>query len=228
MKQVANSGRRASAQTRKKILEAAFEEFQLRGFQAASLDTILSRAGVTKGALYHHFRDKRALGYAVLDEEIRAPVLATYVAPLLAEDADPLAVLQRSIRAKAEGMSDQKARLGCPLNNFAQEMSPVDDGFRERIAKLLRDWADGYTEALGRAQRVGVVRPDVDTRQIAHFVVAAVEGSFGAAKNAGSAAVLRSNMDTLAEFLDTLRPRWGGAPRRRRSGATGARRGVRK
>jgi TetR/AcrR family transcriptional regulator, transcriptional repressor for nem operon len=226
MNQVANPGTRAPAQTRQRILEAAFEEFQLRGFQAASLDTIITRAGVSKGALYHHFRDKMALGYAVLEEEIHAPVLATYVAPVQAYDADPLAVLQRALRARADGVSDEKARLGCPLNNFAQEMSPLDDGFRERIAKVLSDWTDGYADALGRAQRLGVVRPDVDPRRIARFMVAAVEGSFGAAKNAGSVAVLRSNLDTLAEFLDTLRPRRDGAPRRRRSGGAGGPRGV--
>ena len=43
-----------------------------RGFQSASLDTILASAGVTKGALYYHFNSKEALGYAVV-EEIIAP-----------------------------------------------------------------------------------------------------------------------------------------------------------
>jgi AcrR family transcriptional regulator len=52
--------------TRDKLLKAAFEEIYRRGFQAASLDTILAKAGVTKGALYHHFPDKGALGYAVV------------------------------------------------------------------------------------------------------------------------------------------------------------------
>lgn len=41
------------------------------GFQAASLNNILAKTGLTKGALYHHFPDKDRLGYAVIEEVIR-------------------------------------------------------------------------------------------------------------------------------------------------------------
>ena len=40
------------------------------GFRSADLDAILAAAGVTKGALYYHFDNKEALGYAVVDELI--------------------------------------------------------------------------------------------------------------------------------------------------------------
>ena len=53
--------------TRQVILEAAYEEIHVRGFQAASLSKILSSTNVTKGALYHYFPTKLALGYAVVD-----------------------------------------------------------------------------------------------------------------------------------------------------------------
>jgi len=62
---------RAPEVTRQKLLSAAFEEIYRSGFQAASLDRILAKAGVTKGALYHHFIDKAALGYAVVDEVVK-------------------------------------------------------------------------------------------------------------------------------------------------------------
>jgi len=40
----------------------------LSGFRSADLNAILAAAGVTKGALYHHFDSKEALGYAVVAE----------------------------------------------------------------------------------------------------------------------------------------------------------------
>ena len=49
--------------TRAKLLEAGFQEVYEHGFRSASIDSILARAGVTKGALYHHFSSKQALGY---------------------------------------------------------------------------------------------------------------------------------------------------------------------
>src|SRR5690242_2300964 len=63
--------KRQPDQTRQKLLERAFEEIHRSGFRAASLDSILADAGVTKGALYHHFANKLDLGYAVVDEVVR-------------------------------------------------------------------------------------------------------------------------------------------------------------
>jgi AcrR family transcriptional regulator len=191
--------------TRRKILEAAFEEFYLRGFQAGSVDTIVSRAGVTKGALYHHFRDKAALGYAVVDEVVREPLLAAYLEPLERSDGDPLAALQLALRQRADDFVGLGIGLGCPLNNLAQEMSPLDEEFRARIAATLEAWTAAFADALARARERGFVRDDVDARRVAAFIVAAVEGSFGAAKNADSVEVLRSNLHVLADFLETLR-----------------------
>jgi AcrR family transcriptional regulator len=53
--------------TRERLLQAAFREIHRSGFQSASIDTILAATNVTKGALYHHFESKEALGYAASD-----------------------------------------------------------------------------------------------------------------------------------------------------------------
>ena len=191
--------------TRGKLLTAAFEEIHRHGFQAASLDRILAGAGVTKGALYHHFPDKAALGYAVVEEIVKGPVLEVYLRTL-EDSADPLAALQDVLRRRADDFAAGGVELGCPLNNLAQEMSPLDEKFRVRVAEALEAWTAGYARALERAKALGVVRRDVNPAQVAAFIVAAVEGSFGMAKNAKSVATLRSNLDTLVSFLDTLRP----------------------
>ncbi|HUG41103.1 MAG TPA: TetR/AcrR family transcriptional regulator [Longimicrobiales bacterium] len=207
---------RAPGDTRRRILEAAFHEFYLRGFQAGSLDSILTAAGVTKGALYHHFRDKAALGYAVLEEVVREPILDAYLAPLAPDgDEDPLAALQGVLRRRPDDFVETGIGLGCPLNNLTQEMSPLDEGFRTRVAATLETWTGGFADAIRRSQEGGFVRADVDTRRIAGFVVACIEGAFGAAKAADSVDVLRANLEVLADFLDTLRLTRSAAGRRR-------------
>lgn len=199
--------RRSADETRRGILSAAFDEFYRNGFQAGSLDTIVARAGVTKGALYHHFPDKASLGYAVVDEVVREPLLAAYLEPLRRTDADPLSALQDVLRRRADDFVTDGISFGCPLNNLAQEMSPLDETFRERVAGTLHAWETAFAEVLARAVAGGHLRPDVDTRRVAAFVVAAVEGSFGMAKAADSVDVLRANLEVLADFLETLRPR---------------------
>jgi AcrR family transcriptional regulator len=68
-------GERSEA-TRTKLLGVARKLFRARGYADTSLDDIAARAGVTKGAFYHHFEDKKAIFTAVFEEAERQLVEA--------------------------------------------------------------------------------------------------------------------------------------------------------
>jgi TetR/AcrR family transcriptional repressor of nem operon len=194
--------------TREKLLKAAFEEIYRRGFQATSLDAIVASTGVTKGALYHHFPDKRSLGYAVVDEVVRSYLLRRWsVEPLGQRKVDPVTALQRILERRSADLTATEVELGCPLSNLGQEMSPLDEQFRRRISATFDSWIDLFAQALERGQAEGSVRRDVDARKVAGFLVAAAEGSFGLAKSAKSARLLRANLEILGGYLETLRSR---------------------
>src|SRR3954451_12984327 len=74
--------------TRRGLMEAAQELFASEGYVDVSIDEICRRARVTKGALYHHFRDKRDLFRAVFGEV--EGEWADELATLVAEKRDPL------------------------------------------------------------------------------------------------------------------------------------------
>ena len=196
---------RESDATRDKLLKAAFEEIYRRGFQAASLDTILAKAGVSKGALYHHFPDKASLGYAVVDEVVKGLLLERW-GVLEPPSGDPITALQRILRGRVANLTSREVELGCPLNNLAQEMSPLDQRFRRGVNATFDIWTDAVAKDLASGQAQGTVLKDVDARKIAAFIVASIEGSFGLATGAQSAAMLRSNLEVLSSFLESLRP----------------------
>ena len=199
--------RREPDVTREKLLRAAFEEIYRRGYQSASLDTILAKARVTKGALYHHFPDKAALGRAVVDEVVSGLLLRRWSVDTLAETAgDPVTAIQEVIRHRSAELTPREVELGCPLNNLAQEMSPLDQRFRRSVNRAFDTWREAFARALERGRAEGSVRRKVDPRKTSDFIVAAIEGSYGLAKNAQSTAMLRSNLEVLNGFLDTLRP----------------------
>jgi|SRR5216683_3672142 len=82
------AGRRGAA-GRERLLQAALEQFAADGAIAARLEDIRGRAGVSVGALYHHFPDKRALAaalYVELMDEFQAGFLAELRAHSAAED----------------------------------------------------------------------------------------------------------------------------------------------
>jgi AcrR family transcriptional regulator len=191
--------------TRATLLEAAAGEMYQVGFQAASLDRILRSAGVTKGALYHHFRGKLELGYAVVDEVIAKEIRERWVQPL-GRGGDPIELIKRTLQTNAEWAAETgMLAKGCPLNNLAQEMSPLDEGFRSRIQTVFCAWRDAFAYALHRGQEEGSVRPDIDPDETGLFILATLEGVTGIVKNHPSPELAMRQMGTFFLFLDSLR-----------------------
>ncbi len=197
---------KAPEDTRGRILKAAFEEFYRNGFQGGSLNHIVDAAGTTKGALFHYFAGKNDLGYAVVEEVIRPYMKARWL-DTLASSIDPIADLKRAMQSFAqEEVAKRGIVNGCPLNNLAQEMSPLDEEFRKRIERVYTDWRDGLEAAFTRGMKSGKVRKDISPRNVAALVVAVLEGMIGTAKNAQSAEPLKEAGAAFFEYLDSLKP----------------------
>jgi TetR/AcrR family transcriptional regulator, transcriptional repressor for nem operon len=197
---------RSPENTRGKILQAAFDEFYRNGFQGGSLNRIVDDAGATKGALFHHFKGKKDLGYAVVREVIHPHFKQQWSDPL-ANSTDPITDLKRIFRqcAKRE-IANGGLVHGCPLNNLAQEMSPLDERFRQSLDKIYASWRECLAAAFARGIKAGKVRKDVSPRKVAAFIVAAQAGMAGTAKNAQDEALLLQTGQALFDYLDSLKP----------------------
>ena len=191
--------------TRQRLLAAAFQAMHRDGFRAAGLNAILAETGLTKGALYHHFPSKMALGYAVIDGPLRDYVEDWWLKPLEGAD-DPLEGLAKIIRSRLRRDLPAMLKLGCPLNNLAQEMAPVDEGFRQRVEALYRDWRRRLARALRHGQHAGTVSTAIEVDVTAAFIIAALQGAFGQAKNAQDMDVFRECLEGFSEYLNSLRP----------------------
>lgn len=193
---------RNPARTREALVQAAFRTVHKSGFQGTDLDTILKEAGVTKGALYHHFDGKEALGYAIADEALAGLTRDKWLRPLEGAD-DAIGALIDIVESTS--LQAEHVERGCPLNNLAQEMSPLDERFRIKLARVFGDWQDGIAAALLRGRKRGQVRKDVDPAETATFLVALYEGYISLAKNAQDARVLQSGKKRMVRYLESLR-----------------------
>ena len=193
---------RDPGRTRERLLQAASREIYRSGFQSASLDTILASAGVTKGALYHHFENKEALGYAVVEEIIYPDVRGTWVRPLQ-NVKDPIGVLISIVQRLSVLPKDVCG--GCQLNNLAQEMSPLDAGFRKRLERVFDAWREATATVLREGQKQGSVRRNVEPHNAAGLLIAMVEGYGSLAKNAQDPKVIKSGIKNIVGWLKSLR-----------------------
>ena len=189
--------------TRNKILMIAAEEILKHGFQSTSLGDILKRAQISKGCFYHHFETKQALGYAVLDESLTEVKTEIWM-PIITSDNTLQSVIDM-FNSPEQYLDCESVKHGCPINNLAQEMSPIDEGFRERIEAIYTDWKKHLSDALKRCQENGFMRSDVDPDHIATLIIAVSQGAVGIAKNAQQPASFSEYTQGLVNYLTSLK-----------------------
>ena len=191
-----------ASDTRERIVAAAAKLFYSEGIRAVSVDAVAEKADVTKRTLYYHFDSKDGLGHAVIEQAIAGITTGKWLAPLddVDDPVDALKTIVSETRLDPEAVNG-----GCPLNNLAQEMSPLDEGFRLRLAQIFADWIGGVADALRLGQINGKVRRDLNARDAATFFIAAYEGYISLAKTAQSADLLASGLRQLDTWLEGLR-----------------------
>ena len=159
--------RRRKADRPGEIVQAALGVFADKGFAAARLEDIARRAGVSKGALYLYFETKEDIFRAVVHQAIAPNLEAVW--RMIAAHPGPLADL---LRAVAERIGHVVTTL--PVGGVVKMVIGEAGNFPE----LARVWHDelvvhalsALTEAIGRAQARGEVRPG-DPRAFALGVV---------------------------------------------------------
>lgn len=191
-------------ETRSQILQAAFKEIYVFGFQAASLKRILDNVNHSKGALYHHFPNKKELGLSVINEIIGVRMRAFFMDPL--EDTDnPIPILCDIFQKKIDTLTIQEIKYGCPLNNLTQEMASIDKEFYESLKIISDKWIFTIEQALKRGKKGGNIRNDVDENGVSIFIVASIEGAFGLGKTTESSNFFEQCMLQLKNFVQSLK-----------------------
>lgn len=191
--------------TRSEILNVTFMEVFKHGFQGVSIDDIVAKTKLTKGALYHQFPTKLELGYALVEEVITPMILDRWITPLN-DFENPVEGILKQMQSLMGEANPKHLKLGCPLNNLVQEMSPIDHGFKIRLEKALNLWIDEMEIHLKRAQAKGYLRKEIRAKDAARFVVMAHEGFYGMMKGLDNPAIFRSLFTSLSNYFETLSP----------------------
>jgi TetR/AcrR family transcriptional repressor of nem operon len=195
---------RNAEQTRERILQATFELMYRNGYQGMRVDQILAATQLAKGALYHHFSNKQALGYAVVDEMLMAHMREKWVKPLL-DCQDPITTIQQVLKQESQCMTPEQMMMGCPLNNLSQEMAGLDQGFQERLEKIYTLWSGSIANALSQGQQKGIVKQSIEPQVIATFIISSMQGIIGAIKCMQDGGMMQKLVSTMADYVESLR-----------------------
>jgi AcrR family transcriptional regulator len=156
---------------RARILDAAFELFQSKGYNAASVHDIAASAGVTGGALHHHFPTKKVLALHVIAERVATALEETWLEPIR-NSADARAGILKVFGSLARELDAQGSVRGCPVNNLTLELAFADPDYRNALRTLFDQWRETLAKKLGG--RDSIAR--------AALIIAAYSGAMAMAK----------------------------------------------
>jgi AcrR family transcriptional regulator len=191
--------------TKRKILETACSLFYLKGYNGTSIDDILKTAKVKKGNFYFHFKSKEDLGYAVIDTYSSRTV--PLIQETLKQDESPLSRLFDLFQKQDGRMKTSRYRGGCPCGNLALELADHHDGFRRQLDAIFDAWTREIMLILKQAQKEGALEQTVHPKEMAHLIVAVLEGSTLLAKTKKSGEVYRSCMKSLKFLMKAPKPK---------------------
>jgi len=187
--------------TRAALLDAAGEEFSRSGYVGTALGSVVTRAGLTKGALFHHFPDKRSLAQAWIDERLAEAIAELWLSPL--EHADSLDALRQLCRLRfseltpgdaTSALSALAAECLAPGNMLGPHLEHIFDAWRAAVAGLLE-----------RGKTAGRIHRSIKPAAEAAFFVALIAGVAVTANSPRNAATRRACLTSLEDYLETLR-----------------------
>ena len=183
--------------TRTAIVRAARELFATRGYGAVGTNEVVERAGVTRGAMYHHFREKKDLFRAVY-EQVEREVLEATIASMQGTH-DPWEQLVAGTRSFFDACTDSE------LRQIGLVDGPAVLGWQEWRDVGRRYVFGAVTFVLQDAMDKGVLRR-ADVTQLAHLFLGALGEAAMVLANAEDPAAIREEVEgTLLFLLEGLR-----------------------
>lgn len=155
--------------TRRKIIDAAVELFNDVGYTNTGIGDVIERAGMTKGALYHHFDSKEALAVAVITEG--SEILLKTFQGISRSAAPALESMIHGVLVVVElANTDKLARMGAVLLRIFAK-------FSEASTLNYGVWLTEMGAQARRAQAEGDLRADIDAQTAGEFIVSAMLGT---------------------------------------------------
>ncbi|MEQ9641628.1 MAG: TetR/AcrR family transcriptional regulator [Alphaproteobacteria bacterium] len=190
-------------EAREKLLQAAVDVIRAKGYIAATVEELCQRAGVTKGAFFHHFQSKEDLGVdaAAYWSETTDAVFAA--APYQ-QIADPVDRVLAYVEFRKSLLTGAIAGFTCLVGTMAQEVYDTHPPIRQACADSILNHAGQVERDIAAAMAATGVEIEGGARGLALYTQAVLQGAFVLAKATGDPAVAAGCVDHLHRYLQQL------------------------
>ncbi|WP_264210687.1 TetR/AcrR family transcriptional regulator [Leisingera thetidis] len=188
---------------RKRLLEAARDVIRTQGFAATTVDDLCKAAGVTKGAFFHHFENKQALGVAAAAYWAETTSAFFADAPYHQHD-DPFDRVIGYAEFRKDIIAGDLAEFTCLAGTMTQEIYGTHPAIREACAASIFGHAATLEPDIEAAMKERGIKADWTSASLAAHTQAVLQGAFILAKATGDRAIARESVDHLKRYIEML------------------------
>lgn len=188
---------------RVKLLEAARDLVRRQGFAATSVDRLCREAGVTKGAFFHHFASKEALGVAA------AAFWAETTGALFAnaayhDHAEPLDRVLAYVDFRRDLIAGELVEFTCLVGTMTQEAYAEHPAIRQACAAAIFDHAATLEPDIAAAMAACGISGGWTAASLAAHMQAVLQGAFILAKASDDPALATGSIEHLRRYIELL------------------------
>jgi TetR/AcrR family transcriptional repressor of nem operon len=190
------------------LLDAALAVIRTKGYSATTIDDICQRAGVTKGAFFHHFASKEQLALSAAGY-FSSMADAVFSSAPYRELADPVDRLLGYVDFRKAILQGELPEFTCLLGTMVQETYETHPAIRLACDACISEHAAMVEADIAEAMREYGLDPEWTAEGLALYTQAVIQGAFILAKAKNGSTVAADCLDHLRRYLEMLfiRPR---------------------
>jgi len=186
------------------LLDAAHALVRRKGWSATSVDELCAEAGVTKGAFFHHFASKEAIGVAAAERWTERAREGIFERPELTAIEDPLERVLAHIDLRLAMLVGPAEDFSCFIGTMVQEAFATSEPLRLASDASITAYAERFAQDIQQAiDRRGIAK-GVTALGLAYHVQAVLQGAFVLAKAKGDPTIARETVTHLKRYVRLL------------------------
>ena len=192
-----------SERTRNYIIETAAHVFNKKGYEGTSFSDIVEISGISKGAIYGHFKNKDELALAALEHNLQlaSKIIFSNVKSRL-NSYDKLIGFAQSYSLFFEIINNAG---GCPVINAAVDSDDGQNEVRKRVTRFITMWQNSIKKIINEGIQKGELKNSPEVTVFSDIFISLIEGAIMLSKVMNNRKYIDDASSFLVSFVEKLK-----------------------
>lgn len=190
--------------TKQLIIDTSFNLFYKQGFKTTSIVTIMNATNLTKGAFYHHFKNKKEIGLTVISNKLKQRMCDAMILPLLS-DGNATEILEKTFCERLKSFTATEIKHGCPVNNLINEIGDTEEAYQLALRNIIDEWKNALIDIIERGKNEGAIKKDINSNATATYLISAFEGMRGIRKLYNDNTINEEYITALSHYINQIK-----------------------